>query len=596
VTSTSSKPVRVRFAPSPTGYLHIGSARTVLFNWLLARKHGGTFILRIEDTDQTRHVEDSVQKILDDLRWLGLTWDEGPEVGGDYGPYFQSQRLDIYNHYLRQLLESGDAYYSLETPEQLTVLREAAKAKKQSFKYLRPDPTPTVAEGEAARAAGRPVVVRFKMPPADITVVDDILGPVTLPADHAEDFVIQKGDGYPTYHFACVVDDELMKITHVLRGQEHLINTTKHVALQRALGFATPRYAHLSVIFNMDGSKMSKRDKEKALKEGRQPPEIDVHDFRVAGYLSEALVNYIALLGWSPGDDREFFDLEELTAAFSIDRVGKTNARFDREKLLSFNTTWAARLTPERLLQAFKDYLTVTGSDMSILDDDTLANRLETCKGLRTFQQVKDKTLFALIDSIALKFEAQAHENMIKRGSRLEDYVELVARLDAAPKWDAASFYDVLKRFCDERGLKLKDIAPWLRIALTGSMISPAIHETAAMLSKVDAIKRLRRAMSPVIAETTTCRRPQPEPTTKLKHGLVLNVAESDGSPSIFLWRVFPDEILKVDNLEPSGARVWFRKSDGKEDYTDVTQRKEEIEERKEVCRRLDESVSGPGT
>src|SRR3990172_1429301 len=210
------------------------------------------------------------------------------------------------------------------------------------------------------------------MPPANTTAVAAIPGPAPLPADHAEDFVIKKGEGYPTYHFACVVDDELMKITPVLRGQEHLINPPKHVALQHALGFATPHYAHLSVIFNMDGTKMSKRDKERAVKEGRQPPEIDVHDFRVAGYLPETLVNYIALLGWSPGDDREFFYLDELTAAFSIDRVGKTNARFDREKLNSFNTTWATRLSSERLLEAFKDYIRVSESPMRGTDDELL--------------------------------------------------------------------------------------------------------------------------------------------------------------------------------------------------------------------------------
>ena len=589
MTSTVTDPVRVRFAPSPTGYLHIGSARTVLFNWLLARKHGGTFILRIEDTDQTRHVEDSVQKILDDLRWLGLTWDEGPEVGGDHGPYFQSQRLEIYNRHLQELLESGHAYYALEMPQQLTALRDAAKAAKQSYKYVRPNPPPTIAEGEEARAAGRPVVVRFKMPAADITVVDKILGRVTLPADQSEDFVLQKGDGYPTYHFACVVDDELMKVTHVLRGQEHLINTTKHIALQQALGFATPQYAHLSVIFNMDGTKMSKRDKEKAVKEGRRPPEIDVHDFRVAGYLPEAIVNYIALLGWSPGDDREFFNLDELTGVFGIDRVGKTNARFDREKLLSFNTTWATRLSSDRLLEAFKDYLTVTGSDMSMLGDHTLANRLETCKGLRTFQQVKDKTLFALIDSIALKFEAQAHENMIKQEPRLQDYVELVTRLEAVPKWDAASFYDVLKRFCDERGLKLKDIAPWLRIALTGSTISPAIHETAAMLSKIDAIKRLRRAISPVIDNATAAPNAEPEFEAKKNHGFVLNVAkEDDGTPTIFVWRVFPSDIVRVEPCAPAASGVTFRRSDGTEDRTLVTQSVQEIQALIDECKRLD--------
>ena len=246
-----SDPARVRFAPSPTGYLHVGGARTALFNWLLARRTGGQFILRIEDTDQTRHVEDSTTKILEDLRWLGLQWDEGPEAGGDSGPYFQSQRLDIYKRYCDQLLESGRAYYALETPEELAAMREAARREKQPIVYRRPDPLPTPDQAQQAREAGRPVTVRFMMPDCDVSVTDEILGEVRLAGRELEDFVILKSDGWPTYHLACVVDDALMKVNFVLRGQEHLINTPKHVALQKALGLDTPRYAHLPIIFNM---------------------------------------------------------------------------------------------------------------------------------------------------------------------------------------------------------------------------------------------------------------------------------------------------------------------------------------------------------
>ncbi len=498
MTTKITEAVRVRFAPSPTGYLHIGSARTVLFNWLLARKHGGTFILRIEDTDQTRHVEDSVKKILDDLRWLGLIWDEGPEVGGDYGPYFQSQRLDIYNRYLQKLLESGDAYYALESPQQLAALRDTAKAAKQSYRYVRPNPPPTIGEGEAARAVGRLVVVRFKMPAADTTVVDDILGTVTLPADQVEDFVIQKGDGYPTYHFACVVDDELMKITHVLRGQEHLINTPKHVALQKALGFPTPRYAHLSVIFNMDGSKMSKRDKEKAIKEGRQPPEIDVHDFRVAGYLPEALVNFIALLGWSPGDDREFFDLDELTATFSIDRVGKTNARFDREKLLSFNTTWATRLSPDRLLTAFKDFIGVSDSPMLTANDDLLREVLRVCTGFRTFRQVEEKVRFLFLADDAIQYDPKAVQKVLAKngGEGYDVLAELLPTLGGLQDWSAQTLEGLIQAACQRNGISLGQVAQPLRVAVTGSTISPAIHETIFLLGRDRTVGRIEKCLA----------------------------------------------------------------------------------------------------
>lgn len=497
MTSTVTGPVRVRFAPSPTGYLHIGSARTVLFNWLLARKHSGSFILRIEDTDQTRHVEDSVRKILDDLRWLGLTWDEGPEVGGDYGPYFQSQRLEIYNRYLRKLLESGHAYYALETSEQLTANRDAAKATKQSYKYVRPDPPPTLAEGEAARAAGRPVVVRFKMPAADITVDDEILGRVTLPADQAEDFVIQKGDAYPTYHFACVIDDELMKITHVLRGQEHLINTTKHIALQQALGFTTPQYAHLSVIFNMDGTKMSKRDKEKAVKVGRRPPEIDVHDFRVAGYLPEAIVNYIALLGWSPGDDREFFNLGELTGVFGIDRVGKTNARFDREKLLSFNTTWATRLSPDRLLEAFKDFIRVSESPMRGTDDDLLREVLRTCAGFRTFRQVEEKVRFLFLADDAIAYDPKAVQKVLAKngGEGYAALSETLLRLRDLSDWTADAIEKLIHDVCERKAVPFGAVAHPLRVAVTGTTISPSIHDTLFLLGRDRTLARIEKCL-----------------------------------------------------------------------------------------------------
>ena len=490
--------VRVRFAPSPTGYLHIGGARTVLFNWLVARKAGGTFVLRIEDTDQTRHVEDSVRKIFDDLRWLGLDWDEGPEVGGDYGPYFQSQRLELYNRHLQQLLDSGQAYYALETPEELAAMREAARRESGGFMYRRPDPVPTVEQGLAARAEDRPVVVRLKMPDEPITVVDEILGEVTLAADQLEDFVIQKSDGFPTYHFACVVDDELMHITDVLRGQEHLMNTPKHLALQRALGFATPRYGHMPVIFNLDGSKMSKRDKEKALSKGEAPPEIDVHDFRAAGYLPEALVNFISLLGWNPGGDREQFDLNELVSLFSLDRIGKKNARFDREKLLAFNADWAARLPADRLLAAFKDYLAISGSPVLQAGDAMLARVLEACRGFRTFPDVIKKAGFLFVDDETLAYDPKAVRKVLAKndgaGYALLDY--LLPKLEGVTDWSAGPLEELIHAVVEEKQTKLGNVAQPLRVAVSGTMISPSIHETLVLLGKERTIGRVRRCLA----------------------------------------------------------------------------------------------------
>lgn len=490
--------VRVRFAPSPTGYLHIGGARTVLFNWLYARKHKGVFILRIEDTDRDRHVEDSVSKIVDDLRWLGLNWDEGPIVEGPYGPYFQSQRLDTYNRYLQQLLETCQAYYALETPDDLEKMRAAAKASGGVFRYRRPDPLPTIAQGLEAKRAGRPVVVRLKMPDKAITVVDRILGDVTLESDQLEDFVIQKSDGFPTYHFACVVDDAEMKITDVLRAQEHLMNTPKHIAIQWALGVPTPRYAHLPLIFNVDGTKMSKRDKEKALARGEKPPEIDVHDFRTSGYLPEAVLNYIALLGWSPGDDREKFDLGELVEAFDIDRIGKTNARFDRAKLLSFNTDWATRVEKPRLLAGFKDYATVAQSKMRDTDDAALSRLLEACHGFRLFSDVENKVRFLYTADGAIEYDPKAVQKVLasKENAGFAMLDVLAPRLAAIDPWNAATIETELKKVMEERNAKMGDVAQPIRVAISGSTVSPAIGESLELLGKDETLRRVRKCLT----------------------------------------------------------------------------------------------------
>ncbi|MBI1827712.1 MAG: glutamate--tRNA ligase [Planctomycetes bacterium] len=501
--NSASEKIRVRFAPSPTGYLHIGGARTVLFNWLLARKHGGAFVLRIEDTDQARNLEDSTGKIVEDMRWLGLQWDEGPEVGGGLGPYFQSRRLEIYSRHAEQLLADGNAYYAMETPEELAAMRESAKRERRSTTYIRPDPLPTVAEGLAAKQAGRAVVIRLKMPREDIRVHDEILGEVVLPLEQAEDFVLMKSDGFPTYHFACVVDDELMQITHVLRGQEHLMNTPKHIALQRALGFHTPRYAHLPVIFNMDGTKMSKRDKEKAIAKGMKPPEIDVHDFRTAGYLPEALLNFLALLGWSPGEELEFFDLPELKARFTIERVGKTNAKFDREKLISFNTTWATRVTPARLLEAFKDFARLNaGADSraaaALRAEDSFIQRvLAACSGFRTFADVLIKGGFAFLDDDAVTYDAKAVEKVLLKNN--PQGIKVVAALTEAferlSSWSAESIDSVVQQVRSTLGLQMGGVAQPLRVAVTGNTISPSIQDTLMLLGRNQTLARLQRCL-----------------------------------------------------------------------------------------------------
>ncbi len=538
--------VRTRFAPSPTGYLHVGGARTALFNYLLARRLGGRFVLRIEDTDQTRNIEAADAKLMEDLRWLGLTWDEGPEVGGPYGPYHQSQRRALYDEHARRLLDAGLAYYALETREELEALRRAALQRgEKGFRYARPTRFPSESEARAARDAGRPVVIRFKMPERDFVVPDRILGDVTIRAAELSDFVLIKADGWPTYHFAVVVDDAAMKITHVLRGQEHLMNTPNHIALFEAFGTPVPRFAHLPIIFNMNGTKMSKREKDKVVRDaakaagldderlgvlagvhdaellrawrGEQTqlpgdalarlaralhvtvPEIEIHDFRRSGYLPDVLVNFIALLGWNPGTRQERFTLDELCAAFSLERVGRTNAKFDREKLLAFNTAALEAAAPQRKLAAFRDWLAVNEpGPLTGLDDATLAHLIELCRGFRTFADVELKCGALFVPDEALEYDEKAVKQHLLKGEGQGVAVlrELRPRLAALSDWTAAALDAAVRAFADERQLGLGKVAQPLRVAVTGTTISPQISDTLALLGRERTLARIDRVLT----------------------------------------------------------------------------------------------------
>lgn len=545
----SQQIVRARFAPSPTGYLHVGGARTALFNWLFCRRFGGQFILRIEDTDIQRNIEGAEQKLMDDLRWLGILWDEGPDVGGSFGPYRQSERRERYDAAARKLLDSGQAYYAFDTPEELEAIRRKAQAEKRSYRYTRPDPPPTEADAARARAEGRPVVVRFRVPDEPITIHDEILGDVTFAAGEVEDLVIVKSNGWPTYHFAVVVDDAAMSITHVLRAQEHLMNTPKHVFMQRALGVPIPRFAHLPLVFNIDGTKMSKRDKHKAVRlaakdrirqkqwtaddvarlagaaadaagrwlddaadtefdmeqvgriaagAGVVVPEIDVHDFRAAGYLPEALANFVALIGWSPKDDREKMTRDELVEAFALDRINKTSGRFDREKLLAMNTLYAAAATPERLLAGFRDFAQVSGSPLGPLDDATLARVLAVCHGFRTFRDVENKAGALFVSDEQLRYEPDAVRKVLekKEGAGYAMLERLLPVLEASTVWMPDALESVVKDFCEQAGAKMGDVAQPLRVAISGRTISPAIGDSLALLGQEKTLRRIRGCLS----------------------------------------------------------------------------------------------------
>ncbi len=446
----SDPTIITRFAPSPTGYLHVGGARTALFNWLLSRHTGGRFLLRIEDTDLERSTEQATRQLLDDLRWLGLHWDNTDLV-------FQSKRTRIYNAVVDDLIGRGLAYRAYESREELDAMRREAEKQKRVFIYRRPQLTDE--QKRRHESENRPHVVRFVMPVRDFSFRDVVLGKdVVLQAGQVQDFVIRKEDGMPTYHFAVVVDDAEMGITHILRGQEHLLNTINHIALQEALGYPRPTYGHLPIILNTDGSKMGKRDRDKKirhmanlwLKGHKQTvadlaaaalldeqriaawladdksqldipehkalmpviglketdlPEILVHDFRRNGYLPEVLLNFLALLGWNPGGDLEHMSVADMVKLFSLEGVGKGNAKFNREKLLSFNTEACAAASAQRLVTAMRDYLAANpDSPLNSADDATLARVVKIKPGFHILREIDEQSRFFFIADDAIEY------------------------------------------------------------------------------------------------------------------------------------------------------------------------------------------------
>ena len=537
----STAPVVDRFAPSPTGYLHVGGARTALFNWLQARHTGGKFLLRIEDTDLARSTEQAMLQLLEDLRWLGLQWDN-PE------PVFQSKRLPTYNKIIDGLIARRLAYKAYDTPEELDAMRKEAEKAKRQFVYRRgPAPAEQAAKFEAQ---GRVPVVRFIMAVKEYRFTDEVLGEITLPADEADHFVIRKSDGMPTYHFAVVVDDAEMQITHVLRGQEHTKNTFRHLALQEALGYPRPAYAHLTTIQNPDGTKMGKRDRDKAVRQRAQEwlkstkkstgdlavlsglpeermagwiadnkkqldipeqlavmhiiglhavelPEILVHDFRKNGYLPEALLNFLALLGWSPGGDRERMSMEDMVQLFSLDRVGKSNPKFDRTKLLAFNTEAAAAAPVERLVRAFRDYLSVNPeSPLNQADDASLARLLQMKKGFRLLREVDEASRFFFTPDEQIVYAADAVEKVLKKQNGLSVLRDLRPILTGLPDWTAAALDAAVKGYAEKTGLGLGKVAQPLRVAVSGGTISPPIFESLELLGRDRTLARIDRCQN----------------------------------------------------------------------------------------------------
>jgi glutamyl/glutaminyl-tRNA synthetase len=536
--------VVTRFAPSPTGYLHVGGARTALFSWLLARHQGGRYLLRIEDTDLARSTEQATTQLLEDLRWLGLHWDNERLV-------YQSRRLDVYNRVIADLAARGLAYEAWETEDELKAERAAAEKQKRQFVYRRRD----VSADQVARwkAQGRKAVIRFAMPVKEYRFRDEVLAKdVVLPAEEAQDFVIRKTDGMPTYHFAVVVDDADMGITHILRGQEHTKNTFNHIALQEALGYPRPLYGHLPIILNPDNSKMGKRDRDKKIRAQAQNwmknqkksvgdlsaacglassrltdwisdsqkqldlpdqqsvmraigmtesdlPEILVHDFRRNGYLPEALLNFLALLGWSPGGDREHMTMDELVQLFSIEGIGKSNARFDRAKLLAFNTRAAESATPHRLLEAFKDYLSVNpDSPLNGADDESLSRVLRMKKGFRLLREVDEASRFLFVPDERIEYQPDAVEKVLKKGDSqgLSVLRDLRPILRDVNDWTTPNLEAAVQRYCEQKALGLGKVAQPLRVAVSGGTVSPPIFESLEVLGRDRTLPRLDRCLA----------------------------------------------------------------------------------------------------
>jgi glutamyl-tRNA synthetase len=479
--------VRVRFAPSPTGYLHIGGARTALFNWLYARRQGGTFVLRIEDTDTERSSWEMVKGIVDGLRWLGLDWDEGPDVGGPHAPYFQSQRIEGYRARAERLVADGQAYYCYCTPAELQAKRQAAEAAGGGWVYDRTCCALAADEVAAREAAGEPRAVRFKVPPGQTAFVDAVHGSIAFENANIEDFVILRSDRQPTYHLSVVADDVEMAISHVVRGDDHISNTPKQVLLYRAFDAEPPTFAHVPLILGPDRKRLSKRHGATS-----------VMEYDRLGYLPEAMVNFLSLLGWSPGDNRELFTRDELIAAFALEGISGGNAVFNPDKLDWFNQQHIMRLPLEELAHRVEPVLREAG-----LWSDELTGSRE-----RWFL-----TVLELIRSRVKRMGQFVEEARPFLQERTDYDLEAVARHIGKPEVRAvlgtlANAIEALEAFnqqtlealvrgtAEATGMKAAALIHATRVAVTGRAVSPGLFEVMELLGRDRTVLRLRAAQN----------------------------------------------------------------------------------------------------
>jgi glutamyl-tRNA synthetase len=490
--------------------------------------------------------------VIADLRWLGIEWDEGPEVGGPHGPYLQSQRKDIYEKFVKELLAEKKAYYCFDTAQELETMRKKAAAQKSSLIYRRPEVFVTDEEAAAARRGGKLVTVRFAMPMDKTIVVNDVVrGEVSFEAREISDFIIQKSDGFPTYNFACVIDDELMEVTHVCRGQEHLMNTPCQQVLQDALGFRRPVYVHMSVTVSESGGKLSKRERPEALRQiiradknidveklaeaggisveeakkfidgDAMPdmpsvdamakylrvelPEINVVDFFRSGYLPETMLNFLALLGWSPGDPsslrsaaagrKEIMSVDELVGSFDLSRLTKSNSLFDRKKLVAFNTEHIKMTPPDKLLGHFKAYLKAVDSPVLSSNDETLMRLLRINEGAQTLAMIEHKSRFLFTGDDEIRYDEKAVQKVLLKDNGLAMLKIVRDKLAQMDEFTEQGIEDMLRSLAEEKGVGLGKVAQPLRVAICGTTVSPPIFDSVEMLGKERTIKRINIAL-----------------------------------------------------------------------------------------------------
>ena len=477
---------RVRFAPSPTGYLHVGGARTALFNWLYARRHGGVFVLRIEDTDVERSSADMVTGILDGLRWLGLTWDEGPDVGGPYAPYFQSGRLDRYRAAAERLVADGRAYRCYCTPERLRAERERAEARGEAWQYDRTCLRLSAGESAARASSGAASAIRFTVPDGHTAFDDAVHGRIEFDHANIEDFVILRSDGHPTYHLSVVVDDVEMAITHVVRGDDHISNTPKHVLLFDALAASVPRFAHVPLILGSDKKRLSKRHGATS-----------VMEYERQGYLPEAMVNFLALLGWSPGADRELMSVPELIDHFSLDGISGGNAVFNTEKLDWMNAQYLARLPIESLAALARPRLAAAALDRSpIVQSSASFHRLLELLRPRakTLNDFVEQARPLLVETV--EYEAAALEKHASAAGTGEHLAALVEALGVVSPFDEPHVETAVRSTAAERGIKGGQLIHAVRVGLTGRAASPGLFEVIVLLGRDETRRRLERLVA----------------------------------------------------------------------------------------------------